>query len=122
MSLNGGISSSLYLRPCKPLGSSYCGRDEKQAFSPRTFREVCEDCKSGPCNRGTEFPIRDTEMNSLATRSPVAECRARASPLRCRIRDLLEPKSRIKRIIRKSCSGGEIDDKDIVCAGHSHHA
>src|SRR5438552_18131019 len=36
--------------------SSYCGRDEKRGFSPRTFHEICENCKSGPCNRGTEFP------------------------------------------------------------------
>src|SRR5438128_12700963 len=50
--------------------------------------------------------MRDTEMNSLATRSAVVECRARASPLRCRIRDLLEPKSTVKRLSRQRHNEG----------------
>src|SRR5437660_6471032 len=85
--------------------SSYCGRDEKRGFSPRTFHEICENCKSGPCVEPSSRK-RDTEMNSLATRSAVAECRARASSLRCRIRDLLEPKSRIKRLSRQRHNEG----------------
>ena len=50
--------------------------------------------------------------------------RARASPLHCRIRDALEPESRVKRLTWQGHSDGGIDAKanDVLRAGHSLHA
>jgi hypothetical protein len=54
--------------------------------------------------------------------SAVTECRARESPLHCRIGDELEPESPIKRFSRQRHNDGGIDDKDILCAGYSRRA
>jgi hypothetical protein len=54
----------------------------------------------------------------------VAQCRASASPLHCRIRDALEPELRVKRLPWQGHSDGGIDAKanDVLRVGHSLHA